>query len=205
MTSHSLDLSALLRAANEGNDEAYGQLLRRLAPELRKVVRHGLARARRSMDDVDDIVQETMLAIHLSRHNWDTRRPPAAWIRGIARHKLIDALRRRRAYETLPTNDIGASAGPLAEADPDRHQLLSTLWPTLPSRSRTIVWGILVEGRSAREMSARLNISEGAVRVALHRALKRLSRGLTQDATIKTARRPPPQRVPRRTALARVA
>jgi len=84
-----------MRLARSGDDEAYRALLGRVAVWLRAVSRRGLARAGRGVEDSEDIVQETLLVMHLKRDSWDDTQPLEPWLHAIARHKLIDHLRRR--------------------------------------------------------------------------------------------------------------
>lgn len=172
MTNALEDLSALFRKANRGDAGAYRDALIRLAPQLRVLVRNGLLRSGRSPDDCEDIVQETLIAIHLKRHTWDESERIEPWARAIATYKLVDFLRRRGFHGHVNIEDF-ADALP-AEKTPDsaekidRDRLLATLTP----RHRRIVEGMAIEGRSAREVADTLGMTEGAVRVALHRALK---------------------------------
>ena len=173
--SSSDDLSQLMRLARRGDDEAYRRLLGRVAAWLRSVARRGLVRAGRSTEDSEDIVQETLLVMHLKRDSWDDSQPLEPWLHAIARHKLIDHLRRLGFRDHV---DIDEHAGTLAAPQPaeagasaDARQMLSSL----PERQRVIVEAISIEGRSARDVGQRLGMSEGAVRVALHRALKALA------------------------------
>jgi len=175
------DLSALMRAARKGDDEAYRRLLTHVAVWLRAIARRGLAAAGRRLEDSEDIVQETLLAMHLKRDTWDETQPLEPWLRAIARHKLVDHLRRRGFTDHLDIDDHADTlAAPTAEeagsAADTRHLLAS-----LPERQRRIVEGVSLEGRSAREVGARLGMSEGAVRVALHRALKALANAYRKD------------------------
>src|SRR5580698_9022811 len=84
-----------MRAGNAGDADSYGRLLRQLSPALRAFAGRGLARAGMPVTDAEDIVQETMLAVHLKRQTWDESAPLAPWLFAIARHKMIDVLRRR--------------------------------------------------------------------------------------------------------------
>jgi RNA polymerase sigma-70 factor (ECF subfamily) len=83
-----------MRAANAGDEAAYTRLLASLAPVLRAIARRRLA-GTRLVSDFEDVVQETLLAIHLKRHTWDETRPFGPWFSSIIRHKLVDAARRR--------------------------------------------------------------------------------------------------------------
>jgi RNA polymerase sigma-70 factor (ECF subfamily) len=177
------DLSALMRQARQGDDEAYRRLLLLLAIWLRSVVRRGLLAAGRGPADGEDVVQETLLAMHLKRETWDPTQPIEPWVRGIARHKLVDYLRRRGLHDHV---DIDAHAESLfTPADVDAADAMDSrrLLAGLPERQRRIVEAISLEGRRAAEVAKQLGMSEGAVRVALHRALKALAAAYRKDLT----------------------
>lgn len=170
------ELAAWMRAANAGDQAAYRRALERIARLLRTRVRHGLARLGRGPEDVEDIVQEALLAVHLKRQTWETNRPVEPWVAAIARYKLVDHLRRRGFHSHVDIDEVAdtLSAAPDEGAVAiDRDHLLSGL----PERQRHIVEAFSMEGLSAREVSVRMGMTEGAVRVALHRALKRMARG----------------------------
>lgn len=163
-----------MRAANRGDADAYARLLREITPVLRAVVRsRGAALDRESCEDV---VQEVLLAIHLKRQSWLEDKPLRPWLYAIARHKVIDALRARGAHVELPIEDfIGVlpaaeAADPLVARDMDR--VLAKLEP----RAAEIVRAFGINGETTAETAARLRMTEGAVRVALHRALKTIAR-----------------------------
>ena len=164
-----------MRLARGGDDEAYRLLLGHVAVWLRGVARRGLVRAGRGVEDSEDIVQETLLAMHLKRDSWDDTQPLEPWLRAIANHKLVDHLRRRGYRDHVDLDDHAETlASPsVAEegASVDARQMLSCL----SERQRHIVEAISIEGFSARDVGQRLGMSEGAVRVALHRALKLLA------------------------------
>lgn len=164
-----------MRAANAGDDIAYRHLLEALAPFLRQIVQGSFARAGFGNSDVEDVVQETLLAIHLKRQTWDEDQAITPWLRAIARHKVIDSLRRRGRHGELPIDDFldVLSAEPAIESlsSRDAERLLSIL----RGRERDVVQAISIEGLSTREAADRFRISEGAVRVALHRGLSTLA------------------------------
>jgi RNA polymerase sigma-70 factor (ECF subfamily) len=167
--------AVLMRAANAGDAAAYENLLRQLTPVLRTAARRGLFRAGMSGADAEDIVQETLLAVHLKRQTWIADAPIGPWIRAIARHKIIDALRRRGRRVDLPLEDF---AGILASQDAEPDLVLSDVnrhLDALPAGQRNIVRAIAVEGASIGEAAGRLSMSNGAVRVALHRGLAALA------------------------------
>ncbi|MCZ8043093.1 MAG: sigma-70 family RNA polymerase sigma factor [Beijerinckiaceae bacterium] len=173
--SHEDEWSRLMRLALDGDQVAYKTLLAALVPHVRGRVRHVLARSGRGQAEVEDIVQETLLAVHLKRATWDRSMPLTPWLNAVTRHKTIDLLRRvgargevdlEDAVETLAAPEEGG------ERQLDVHRMLSAL----DGRQRQIVEQVSLAGRSAAEVGGQLGMSEGAVRVALHRALKKLAR-----------------------------
>jgi RNA polymerase sigma-70 factor (ECF subfamily) len=175
-------LAQMMRAANRGDTEAYRAVLRSLAPMLRGLAKRGFARYGLGPEEVEDIVQETLLALHLKRHTWDERQPLLPWVRAIARNKLFDSLRRRGRHKEVPIDDFAPAlalhAEPAASAALDAGRMLATL----SARQRDIVRAISIEGASAAEVGRRLGMTEGAVRVALHRALRSLAAAFRSGA-----------------------
>lgn len=164
-----------MRAAIAGDATAYDRLLRDAAARLRPVVRGALRRAGRSESDAEDIVQEVLIAMHLKRHTWDDRRPIGPWIRAIAHHKTIDALRRQGNRHDLPIDDfadlIAAEEPRRSVGDADVGRQLDALAPG----QRRVIHAIAIEGLSIGEVASRLAMKPGAVRVALHRAIQSLA------------------------------
>jgi RNA polymerase sigma-70 factor (ECF subfamily) len=169
------DLSALMRLARRGDDDAYRRLLGDVTVWLRAVVRRGLATAGRSGADCEDIVQETLLAMHLKRDTWDETRPIGPWLRAIARHKLADYLRRRGFTDHVDIDDHADAPELAVEVDAAASLDSRRMLASLPERQRRVVQEISIEGRRAADVARNLGISEGAVRVTLHRALKALA------------------------------
>lgn len=167
--------AVLMRAALTGDAAAYRQLLVSLTPVLRIEAHRGCARAGLGNGDVEDVVQEILLAIHLKRHTWDPDRPIGPWIMAIARHKVIDTLRRRGHRAELPIDDVAEIPAAERADDGQERYDLDRMLDKLGKRQRDLVRSLSVEGRSIQETAQRLNMNEGAVRVALHRTIKRLA------------------------------
>ncbi|MBN9090426.1 MAG: sigma-70 family RNA polymerase sigma factor [Reyranella sp.] len=175
------DLSALMQLARQGDDEAYRRLLGQVSIWLRGVVRGGLIGAGRGTADCEDVVQETLLAMHLKRDTWDDGQPLEPWLRAIARHKLVDYLRRRGFRDHVDIDDYVNSPEAAVTADASMTMDSRRLLATLPERQRRIVEEISLEGRQAADVAVHLGMSEGAVRVSLHRALKALAASYRRD------------------------
>jgi RNA polymerase sigma-70 factor (ECF subfamily) len=169
----------LMRRAFMGDERAYERLLREVATDLRRSVSRRVSRIGLGAEEVDDIVQEVLLAVHRHRGSWDGSRPFTPWLRALVRHKSIDALRRvmaargRLAQTSLdeiadaiaaPEEDVLASAS-------ERSSRLSAL----TAHQRGVVEALTTEGLTIAALAKRLSTTETAVRVTWHRALKRLS------------------------------
>ncbi len=166
--------AALLRASNAGDAAAYERFLRIILPALRSFARGAVARTGSNVE-AEDVVQETLIAIHLKRHTWIESAPIGPWMRAIVRHKLIDALRRRGRHVRISVEEI-EDILPAEEAATDysRHDLERHLH-RLPARQRSVIQAIGLDGRSIRETAEALKITEVAVRVALHRGVAALA------------------------------
>lgn len=174
MPCNEIDLSGLMRAANRGDAPAYHALLRELTPFVRRVV----ARRRRELGavDVEDVVQDTLLALHANRHTWDEARSLLPWVRAIARNKIADAIRRNRPA-IVPIDEFADQLMTVPDGEWGSGDL-TRLMACLKARQRAIVSAISLEGLTARQAGARLGMSEGAIRVAFHRSMHTLARSV---------------------------
>jgi RNA polymerase sigma-70 factor (ECF subfamily) len=175
MRSREEDWSAWMSAALEGDEPAYRRFLEAVTPHLRMLARRRLSAFGSGNQDLEDVVQEALLAIHLKRGTWDPRRPIGPWISVIARNKLVDALRRRGHRVTIPIEDIIDLVPDERQAAPTDEHDVARMLDNLKPVQRDIVQAISLDGTSVRDTAARLSMTEGAVRVALHRALKSLA------------------------------
>lgn len=167
-------LKLLWLRAQSGDELAYREALRWIAGRMRTYFRRHLNNL---PDDVEDLVQETLLALHLHRGSYDPSQAVTAWVFGIARHKLMDLYRRRGRREALhepidgmeDTLPAEASEEMLANVD------LRSLLGELPQAQRAAIEMTKLEGLSVVQASARTGISESAIKVQVHRGLKRLA------------------------------
>ena len=173
--------TGLMRSALAGDDAAYRRLLGAVAPVLRANARRALVRAGQPADQAEDIVQDILLAVHLKRHTWDPNAPFAPWLFAIARNKLIDSLRRRGRRVVVDIDDFAETlAGDQAPETAPAGEVAAQL-QSLPARQRDVLQSIAVDSASIRQTAEKLSISEGAVRVALHRGLANLTARLRRE------------------------
>lgn len=170
------ELRALFTAGLRGSAADYRHFLERLGPHLRAYYKGKLARSGRMAAEAEDLVQETLMAIHTRRHTYDAAQPVTPWVYAIARYKLIDHLRRTRAaLADVPVEDaaelVARDDHSAAESTLDVERLLAQL----PGKMRQAIRAMKVEGLSAAEAAERSGMSETAIKVSVHRGLKALA------------------------------
>ncbi len=174
-------LKALLVRGLAGDEPAYHSFLQELSTHLRAFLRKRLAQL---PDEVEDLVQESLLAIHNQRHTYGIGQPLTPWVQAITKYKLIDLLRRREKRELLTDSmddefDFGSTAeAEAAEARRDLGQLLQRL----PDRQRLPIVHTKLDGLSVAEAARLTGMSESAIKVGVHRGLKALAAMIRKDA-----------------------
>lgn len=167
--------AAWLRAAIDGDGLAYERFLSAVAPYLRAMARRYCGQFRAPASEAEDVVQEVLLTVHLKRGTWDAARPLGPWLSTIVRNKMIDSLRRRGRHVTVPIEDVIETLEAVDASDAMDVRDAERLIERLGDPQRDIVQSISLGGAGIRETAERLKMTEGAVRVALHRALKTLA------------------------------
>lgn len=163
----------LLARANEGDGAAFARFLTAVTPTLRAVIRRrgdGLP-----PDLHEDILQEVLLAIHLKRQTWRRDAPLRPWLYALARYKVVDAFRRRGATVILPIEDFADVLPEENVAVPLSGRDAEVMLAQIDARSARLVRAVALDGRTAEEAGEAVGLTAGAARVALHRALRRLS------------------------------
>lgn len=175
------DWSKLMARAQDGDREAYRTLLEYLTPYLRSIA----ARHFKQPSDVEDVVQDVLLTVHLVRHAYDPSRPFGPWLLAIANRRIIDRLRRltrqkareiafsaeQETFTVLPAN--------LNDANFDEAALGAAI-ERLPPEQRQTIKLLKLNEMSLKEAAAASGRSIAALKVATHRALKSLRKILGQ-------------------------
>jgi RNA polymerase sigma-70 factor (ECF subfamily) len=173
------ELGKLMRSAQDGDRQAYEELLTRVASLVRRFVRRRVG----DIAWVDDVVQECLVALHRARHTYDARRPFAPWLYAIAQNRLVDALRAQRRLllrEVHPTKEW-PSCGRRPEQE--RYALsydLRRAVAALPDNQRRVIELLKFDELSVREVAAKLGMSESNVKVTAHRGYRALRRRIEE-------------------------
>jgi RNA polymerase sigma-70 factor, ECF subfamily len=166
-----------MRAAQAGERAAYSQLLREITPFIRSMLRRHCSHTQ----DIEEMVQDTLLTLHRVRQTYDPKRSFSPWLASITARRGIDGLRRRSrvaryevsteidAYETFA--DPGANSDIEALGTPEE---VEQLLQQLPPRQRQALEALKLKEMSLKEAAAVSGQSVGALKVNTHRAIKAL-------------------------------
>lgn len=177
MTAHEPELRRLMIAGQAGDAAAYRTLLDHLSRHLRGYYKAKLINYGRSSADAEDLVQDVIIAIHTRRHTYSPDQLFTPWVHAIARYKLIDYLRRRNTgFADIPLDSVALEI----EAHDDRDAVesgydLQRLLAKLPGKMQQAIRQVKIEGLSVAEAAVRSDMSESAVKVSIHRGLKKLA------------------------------
>lgn len=158
-------------AGLDGDRASYAALLAEVSGYLRGYFARRLGAG---AADLEDLVQETLLAIHVKRETYDRRAPFTPWLYAVARYKLIDSFRRAGTRRAVPLEEAGVL---FAEGNPEEGAVrrdVSALLSRLPERQRRLLQDVKLEGLSMEEAAERHGMSVTATKVSVHRAMKRL-------------------------------
>ena len=173
MTDTESGLKAMMLRGLAGDANAHAQLLGALGGYLRAYFARRLGPG---SAETEDLVQETLLAIHLKRDTYDPRQPFTPWAYAIGRYKLLDHYRRRGVRRAVPLEDAGVLIATDSTEEGATRRDLAQLMGELPPRQRALITDVKLTGYSIEEAAKRQSMTPGAAKVAIHRALQRLAR-----------------------------
>jgi RNA polymerase sigma-70 factor, ECF subfamily len=166
-------LTSLLAQSLEGDRKAYRIFLCELTGHLRARLRKKL---RRKDEDIEDLIQEILIAVHKGLETFKPEVPLTAWISAIVRYKVADYHRAHFRWDALhePLDDDELFADSSTEAADARHDLRKLL-ATLPRGQQLPIVHMRLWGMSVAETALATGLSESAVKVGVHRGLKALA------------------------------
>ncbi len=155
-------LTDLIGAGITGNQSAYAEFLTKIMPLMRSVVAKKITSA-----DVEDVLQEVLISIHKARHTYDGERPIMPWLMAIARFRIINHLRKHYAQMRHKTFDLD-------DWDDVTEESIDDLLGEVDAKHKEILTMMHFEGYTAKEVGAKIGMNESAVKVAAHRAIKKI-------------------------------
>jgi RNA polymerase sigma-70 factor (ECF subfamily) len=171
-------LKALMLRGLAGEAKAHGDMLTSMSRYLR-----GYFGRRLGADaaDLEDLVQDTLLAIHLKRETYDVAQPFTPWAYMLARYKLLDHFRRGGGHHMVPIEDADEL---FATENPEEGAVrrdLSKLLGGLPAKQSQLLRDVKLTGLSMEEAAAKSGMSISAVKVSVHRGLKTMARRVRDE------------------------
>lgn len=171
-------LKALMLRGLAGDAQAHAALLSAMSGYLRGYFSRRLGAG---AADAEDLVQDTLLAIHLKRGTYDPAQPFTPWAYAMARYKLLDHFRRVGVRKSVPLEDAGDL---FAAENPEEGAVrrdLGKLLDQLPGRQRQLVRDVKLTGLSMEEAAAKSDMSVTAVKVSVHRGMKAMARRVRDE------------------------
>jgi len=169
MIADEASMARMMAAAQQGDRELYRALLAEVQHWLIRYFRRRVAPAQ-----LDDLVQDVMLAVHNKRATWDAERAFYPWLAAIARYRWVDHLRKVYRSGETELGDFDAAEDSQEEAVMARMSL-ERLFVLLPDSQVEAIELVKIEGLSIAEASARTGQSESLIKVNIHRGLKKLA------------------------------
>lgn len=165
------ELTRKLLVGLAGDGIAYADFLSQLSPILRRMISRKIP-----MGDVEDVLQEVLISIHKARHTYDGERPLMPWVMAIASFRVTDYLRKTYSemrHQRLDITDYENMLEAVTET-PDMNESINEMLNGVGHRERKILSLMHVEGYTASEVGSQLEMRESAVKVAAHRAIKKI-------------------------------
>lgn len=161
-----------------GDGRAHAALLSEAASYLR-----GYFARRIGADaaDLEDLVQETLLAIHLKRDTYDQSQLFTPWLYAIARYKLMDSFRRAGSRKTVPLDEADELFTTENPEEGAVRRDVGALLARLPARQRRLMEDVKITGLSMEEAAQKSGMSVTAVKVSVHRGMKRLQQEVSDE------------------------
>lgn len=165
------ELTALFSAGVAGDTVSYNKFLQKTLIILRRIIAKRLPNS-----DVEDVAQEALISVHKARHTYDGKRPLMPWLLAIMSFRVNDHLRKlyAQSYENIELDTIAEIIGNNVISPHGETESLDELLKDVPERQKRILTMMYVEGHTAKETGKQLNMKESAVKVAAHRAIRKI-------------------------------
>ena len=170
MRADEAQLRAWMTSGLDGVAADHSRLLRALVPLLTAFYRRRLT----GLPDIEDLVQETLIAVHTRRATYDRTRPFTAWLFAIARYKLVDQFRRNRSHVPIDgLEEILAVEG--FEASSNAGMDIEVLLTGLPAKQAMAIRATRIDGASIAEAASASGLGQSDIKISIHRGLKAMS------------------------------
>ncbi len=170
-------LKQLLLKSLEGNKDAYKEFLLKTS----KILNQYFSKKVFNKSYVEDLIQETLISIHKAKHTYDPAMPILNWIYAIAYRRYIDFIRKDSRIKnfviyTETFTNFSSNLNYNNEETYDNLNRINSVLEHMSEREQAIIRLLKIEKYSIKEAAKILHLSESALKVAAHRAYKKLKK-----------------------------
>lgn len=166
-------LGELMKEAQDGNETSYHTLLSEVYMFLESYLNSKVY----NKSQVDDVLQEVLLAVHNSRHTFDASKSFMSWLLAIAHYKIADSLRLqfKQKNQELEDSIVDTKSDVLNSLiDNQSLHILHQAISELDEKPKKVITLLKLEGLKISEVAVKLNLSESNVKIIAHRACQGL-------------------------------
>ncbi|WP_088042381.1 RNA polymerase sigma factor [Bacillus sp. EAC] len=166
-----------------GNQQAFSEIYKEFAPRIYGYFRIQL----KNESDIQDLMQLVFLTIWRSAKSYHAESSLSSWIFGIARHKLLDYLRQQYKVKTWDISDIESMEIESEALEQDFTEdliteiTISNALDALPPSYAELLYLVLKESMSYKEISYLLKIPIGTVKSRMYQAKIHLKKQLQME------------------------
>ncbi len=164
--------------AQNGDQKSYYALLKDVDLYTRRYLKKDLT----NEDWAQDITQNVLVSIHKSLHTYAPERPFKSWLNAIINFRRADYLRKyyrtQNHKQTSLDNPDFINNHVTNMAHTGEYSDIEKALSHLSAKQRDIVKLMKIEGYTAKDVAQKMNMSESAVKVSAHRALKQIKHDL---------------------------
>lgn len=173
--SKEISLEDLMIAAQSGDKKAYRQVFEEITPMIKSFI----AKRINKPEDIDEITQEILMSVHKASQTYDSSRPFKTWLYAIIKFRLSDYLRTvyrnaERGLDSFDEKEFELSNDDDSEQSFDDGEMIAKMLDALPEKQQKIIKMTKIDGFSIKETAQKMDMSESAVKVTVHRALDKL-------------------------------
>lgn len=170
-----LSLEDLMIAAQSGDKKAYRQVFQEITPLIQAFI----AKRINKLEDIDEITQEVLISVHKASQTYDSSRPFKTWLYAIIKFRLSDYLRMvyrtaEKGLDSFDEQEFEIANNDNSEIQFDDTEMVTQMLDALPDKQQNIIRMTKIDGFSIKETAVKLDMSESAVKVTVHRALEKL-------------------------------
>jgi RNA polymerase sigma-70 factor (ECF subfamily) len=175
-------LKELLIQAQEGNKDSYKKFLL----ETTNILKSYFYQRVNDNNFIEDLIQETLISIHKALPTYDPTLPVLNWIYTIAYRRYIDFVRKdarikKNEYSTETFYQYSSNITYKSQENYENQNRIKSVLDRMSERERKIITLLKIENYSIKEAAKILNLSESALKVAAHRAYKKIKKLLKEN------------------------